>query len=82
MLLEQLSDILRKVYGARFTHNYTSEIRTFADTLYLGLTTFIGNRTLGEEYCDVVQVEQDTGKLLPWRGDQDTSSLPSYSLTA
>src|ERR1700712_5769701 len=63
VLLEQLSDILRKIYGVRFTHNYTSEIRTFADTLYLGLTTLVGNRTLGEEYCDVVQVEHDTGKL-------------------
>src|ERR1700712_5008113 len=63
VLLEQLSDILRKIYGVRFTHNYTSEIRTFADTLYLGLTTLVGNRTLGEEYCDVVQVDHDTGKL-------------------
>jgi peroxin-10 len=63
VLLEQLSDIVRKVYGARFTHNYTSEIRTFADVLYHGLTTFVGNRTLGEEYCDIVQVEQDTHKL-------------------
>jgi peroxin-10 len=63
VLLEQLSDILRNVYGARFTHTYTSEIRTFADLLYLGLTTFVGNRTLGEEYCDVVQVEHDTLRL-------------------
>jgi peroxin-10 len=63
VLLEQLSDILRKVYGARFTHNYTSEIRTFADLLYHGLTTLLGNRTLGEEYCDIVQVEDDSRKL-------------------
>jgi peroxin-10 len=63
VLLEQLSDILRKIYGARFTHSYTSEIRTFADSLYLGLTTFVGNRTLGEEYCDIVQVEQGNGRL-------------------
>ncbi|KAF2752907.1 hypothetical protein EJ05DRAFT_445855 [Pseudovirgaria hyperparasitica] len=60
VLLEQLSSILRNVYGARFAHTYTSETRTFTDMLYLGLTTFIGNRTLGEEYCDIVQVENDT----------------------
>jgi peroxin-10 len=63
VLLEQLSDILRKVYGTRFTHSFTSEIKTFADLLYHGLTTFIGNRTLGEEYCDIVQVEHHTRKL-------------------
>jgi peroxin-10 len=63
VLLEQLSDILRKIYGSRFTHNFTSEIRTFAEVLYHGLTTFVGNRTLGEEYCDIVQVEYDTHKL-------------------
>jgi peroxin-10 len=63
VLLEQLSEILRKLYGQRFTHNYTSEIRTSADLLYHGLTTLIGNRTLGEEYCDIVQVENDSRKL-------------------
>lgn len=63
VLLEQLSDILRQALGARFTHNYTSEIRTLADLLYHGLTTFVGNRTLGEEYCDIVHVEHDTHRL-------------------
>jgi peroxin-10 len=62
-LLNHLSDILRRLYGARFLHTYTTEARTFSDLLYLGLTTFIGNRTLGEEYCDIVQIEDDTLKL-------------------
>ena len=63
VLLEQLSTILRKLYGARFAHTYVSETRTLADLLYLGLTTLVGNRTLGEEYCDIVQVEDDTLRL-------------------
>ena len=63
ILLEQLSNTLRKLYGARFAHTYTSEARTFSELLYLGLTTFVGNRTLGEEYCDIVQVEDDTLRL-------------------
>lgn len=63
MLLEQLSDILRNLKGARFAHTYTSEVRTVAELLYLGLTTFVGNRTLGEEYCDIIQVEDDTRRL-------------------
>ncbi|MCJ1301312.1 peroxisome biogenesis factor 10 [Hypocenomyce scalaris] len=64
VLLEQLSTILRKLYGARFLHNYTSEARTFTELLYLGLTTLIGNRTLGEEYCDIIQTESP-GLCLP-----------------
>ncbi|KAF2842946.1 hypothetical protein M501DRAFT_1005655 [Patellaria atrata CBS 101060] len=63
ILLEQLSSILRRLYGARFAHTYTSEARTFSELIYLGLTTFIGNRTLGEEYCDIVQVEDDALQL-------------------
>lgn len=63
VLLEQLSSILRKLYGARFAQTHVSETRTFAELLYLGLTTLVGNRTLGEEYCDIVQVEDDTRQL-------------------
>lgn len=63
VLLEQLSTLLRKVKGARYAHTYTSETRVFSELLYLGLTTLIGNRTLGEEYCDIVQVEGESGRL-------------------
>jgi len=63
VLYEQLSNILRRLYGARFIHNYNSEARTFTELLYLGLTTFIGNRTLGEEYCDIIQVSDDTRRM-------------------
>jgi peroxin-10 len=63
ILLNHLSSLLRRLYGARFLHTYTSEARTFSELLYLGLTTFIGNRTLGEEYCDIIQIEDDTLQL-------------------
>jgi peroxin-10 len=63
ILLNHLSAFLRRLYGARFIHTYTSEARTFSELLYLGLTTFIGNRTLGEEYCDIIQIEDDTLQL-------------------
>jgi peroxin-10 len=62
-LLEQLSTLLRTLYGARFAHSYASETRILGELLYLGLTTAIGNRTLGEEYTDVVQVEGESGRL-------------------
>jgi peroxin-10 len=63
VLLEQLSTLLRKLYGARFAHTYVSETRVLGELLYLGLTTGIGNRTLGEEYTDIVQVENESGRL-------------------
>jgi peroxin-10 len=63
ILLENLSTILRQLYGARFIHNYTSETRTFTELLYLACTTLIGNRTLGEEYCDIIQIESGTLRL-------------------
>ena len=63
VLLQQLSTVIRSLYGARTAHNWTSEARTFSELLYLCLTTFVGNRTLGEEYTDIVQVEDDTHRL-------------------
>lgn len=67
LLTNQLSDLIRRLRGARTAHAWTSEARTFADALYLALTTLPGNRTLGEEYCDLVQVEETPtgGPLLP-----------------
>jgi len=63
VLLDQLSTLLRKLYGARTSHTYASETRVAGELLYLGLTTLIGNRTLGEEYTDIVQVESESGRL-------------------
>ncbi|KAJ9626349.1 peroxisome biogenesis factor 10 [Taxawa tesnikishii (nom. ined.)] len=63
VLFERLSSVLRNLYGARFAHTYTSEARTFTELLYLALTTFVGNRTLGEEYSDIIQISSDTLEL-------------------
>lgn len=63
VLFEQLSTILRRLYGSRFSHKYTSEARTFTELLYLGLTTLLGNRSLGEEYCDIYQIESQSRQL-------------------
>lgn len=60
---ERLIHVLRRLRGARFAHNYTAEARVLAEMLYMGLTTLVGNRTLGEEYCDIVQVERETSTL-------------------
>lgn len=62
-LTNTLTDLHRRLRGARATHALGPELRTAASLLYLALTTLPGNRTLGEEYCDLVQLEGDAGRL-------------------
>ncbi|KAL8873042.1 MAG: hypothetical protein Q9174_001429 [Haloplaca sp. 1 TL-2023] len=62
-LQTQLSNILRSLYGQRFTQARSASINAFAELLYFSLTTLIGNRTLGEEYCDIIQVQSEDGRL-------------------
>lgn len=57
VLTNQLTDLHRRFLGARSAHAWSGNARTTAELVYLALTTLIGNRTLGEEYCDLVQVE-------------------------
>jgi peroxin-10 len=63
VLLTRLENVIRSLYGARAAHSWTAEARTFTELLYHCLTTFVGNRTLGEEYTDIVQVEDNTHRL-------------------
>lgn len=46
--------------GARRQHQWQKEINTVSDLCYYALTTLLGNQTLGEEYCDIVQINQYT----------------------
>lgn len=62
-LSTQASTIIRSLLGARFAHRHSTTTAHLTELLYLCLTTLLGNRTLGEEYCDVVQVEDDTLRL-------------------
>ncbi|POS88001.1 hypothetical protein EPUL_003231 [Erysiphe pulchra] len=63
IIFDQLSSLLRRLRGAHILHTYISQVKTLSELLYLGLTTFIGNQTLGEEYCNIVQIEDNTLKL-------------------
>lgn len=62
-LSAQASTILRALLGARVAHKYSNATTHLSELLYLCLTTLLGNRTLGEEYCDVMQIEDDTLRL-------------------
>lgn len=46
--------------GARRQHQWQKEINTLSNFCYYGLTTLLGTQTLGEEYCDLVQINQYT----------------------
>jgi peroxin-10 len=60
---QQSSSILRSLLGARVAHKYINTTNHLSELLYLCVTTLLGNRTLGEEYCDVIQIEDDTIRL-------------------
>lgn len=62
-LVQQAQTIIRSLRGARFAHAHSDAIKHLTSLLYFSLTTAIGNRTLGEEYCDLVQLEDDTLRL-------------------
>ena len=58
-----LSDITRQLLPLRWWLNWQRELQLAAEVAYYGLTTVLGNQTLGEEYCNTVQVgAPDTGK--------------------
>lgn len=81
VLTNQLSDLHRRLRGARSAHAWSNGTRTLADLLYLSLTTLIGNRTLGEEYCDLVQVESPLLPIFsPSPFSSSSSSASSSSL--
>ncbi|KAL4937008.1 hypothetical protein BDV06DRAFT_81349 [Aspergillus oleicola] len=62
-LTNHAQSIIRTLRGARYAHTYSEAIKHLTELLYFSLTTLTGNRTLGEEYCDLVQLEDDTLQL-------------------
>lgn len=83
LLTNQLVDLHRRLLGARSAHAWANESRTVADLLYLCLTTLIGNRTLGEEYCDLIQVEEPSrSKNTPSHNDDKTTFTTTRAASA
>ncbi|KAI5955374.1 PEX10 [Candida jiufengensis] len=61
---DHLQDLFQMIKGQRFVNSYSKEITVLAKALYVGLTTLIGARTLGEEYVDLIYVTR-SGKKIP-----------------
>lgn len=80
-LSSEASNVLRTLMGARFAHKYSGTTSMLSELGYLCLTTLLGNRTLGEEYCDVIQVSS-ASRSLPLPGlIQRLSYIISVTLT-
>ncbi|KAI9012513.1 Pex12 amino terminal region-domain-containing protein [Phycomyces nitens] len=56
ILQDQMKSACQQFFGSRIQHQWQKEINALADFSYHGLTTLLGTQTLGEEYCDLVQV--------------------------
>ena len=71
-LEERLSTLLKSLLGLPLYYRLMGGVdeglqcRSLAALLYYGLTTGIGNQTLGEEYCHIVPVDVRRGNWTPW----------------
>ncbi|KAF9945927.1 peroxisome biogenesis factor 10 [Mortierella alpina] len=61
ILKDQVKDAFREIFGSRTQHMYQTEVEVFSDLCYYSLTTLLGTQTLGEEYCDIMQINSSTG---------------------
>ncbi|CAH2060593.1 unnamed protein product [Thlaspi arvense] len=53
---EACRDAFRHLFGTRVALAYQKEMKLLGQILYFVLTTGSGQQTLGEEYCDIIQV--------------------------
>ena len=58
MLRDAMLDTARRIVSARRVVRYQNEIGVLAHLWYNALTTGLGTQTLGEEYCDLFQVDR------------------------
>ncbi|KAG9319489.1 hypothetical protein KVV02_007610 [Mortierella alpina] len=61
ILKDQVKDAFREIFGSRTQHMYQTQVEVFSDLCYYSLTTLLGTQTLGEEYCDIMQINSSTG---------------------
>jgi peroxin-10 len=58
-LYENFFDGINKLIGPRFSMLYQKEINLISDLFFYLFTTILGNQTLGEEYCDIIQIKNN-----------------------
>ncbi|GES74066.1 peroxisome biosynthesis protein [Rhizophagus clarus] len=65
ILEEQMTNVFRIFFGTRLQHQFQKEVNVISDLFYFCLTTLLGTQTLGEEYCDIMQISDSTKQSLP-----------------
>ncbi|XP_064642930.1 peroxisome biogenesis factor 10-like [Lineus longissimus] len=63
-LRSRLTDVAQSLFGARFWVRWNKELTLVADVGYFTLTTLAGSQTLGEEYVNILQVDE-TKRAIP-----------------
>ncbi|KAK9766031.1 peroxisome biogenesis factor 10 [Basidiobolus ranarum] len=61
VLEEKIVGVFQDWLGTRRQLKLQNELNLFSKFTYFALTTLLGSQTLGEEYCDVLQVTKETG---------------------
>ncbi|KAI8930366.1 Pex12 amino terminal region-domain-containing protein [Entophlyctis helioformis] len=62
-----VDDICGSLLGSRTQLKYAREIKLLAEGLYYALLAIVGPQTLGEEYCDIIQVSNERVASTPRR---------------
>jgi peroxin-10 len=62
-LHEHVTELLRNAFGSRTIQTYNAELSMLSNLIFYGLTTLAGNRTLGEEYVDILHVDSQRQRL-------------------
>eukprot|EP01122_Echinamoeba_exundans_P013378 TRINITY_DN5837_c0_g2_i1.p1 TRINITY_DN5837_c0_g2~~TRINITY_DN5837_c0_g2_i1.p1 ORF type:complete len:355 (-),score=39.81 TRINITY_DN5837_c0_g2_i1:147-1172(-) len=57
LLYDKYFDLVRYYLGPREALTVQDETKLASDLSYYGLTTLVGRQTLGEEYCDLMQIQ-------------------------
>ncbi|KAJ3382148.1 peroxisome biogenesis factor 10 [Lobulomyces angularis] len=56
-LNSKISDLGKSLIGTRLYQSYNAYFNFLSNLLYYLLTTIPGNQTIGEEYCEIMQIE-------------------------
>jgi peroxin-10 len=65
-LFDRAYDAFATCFGPRVAIAWQREVRLAADLFYFTTSSLVGRQTLGEEYCDLVQLHYSNDQLLSW----------------
>lgn len=65
LMFDQARELFQWFLGSGRVIRLESELKAITETIYYVLTTLINKPTLGEEYCDILQVVTDPRQQSP-----------------